>query len=177
MRPGGVEFVVLGALAIKPCTGYEIKQLVDRSTRYFWAASYGQIYPELRRLEEDGLVESEPDPQGGRQRNRYSLTEAGRDRLSEWLRTPAAGCEWRDEGLLKLFFARALDADGQLEVVRALLADREAVLEQLREVERMDVAHETGKLVLDLGLRWHGEQVASLQELEQRLATRSEVPS
>jgi PadR family transcriptional regulator, regulatory protein AphA len=177
MRPGGVEFVVLGALAMRPLTGYEIKQLVDTSTRYFWAASYGQIYPELRRLEEAGLVESEPDPQGGRRRNRYTLTESGRDRLRDWLHDPACGCEWRDEGLLKLFFARALDGDGQLEVVRALLADREAVLEQLRAIERMDIARETGKLVLDLGLRWHGEQVESLQELERRLATRLEVPS
>ena len=42
-------------------TGYEIKSLVDVSTRFFWAASYGQIYPELARLEELGLVKGEAD--------------------------------------------------------------------------------------------------------------------
>ena len=47
MRVGGVEYVILGTLARRPLTGYEIKQVVDHSTRFFWAASYGQIYPDL----------------------------------------------------------------------------------------------------------------------------------
>jgi PadR family transcriptional regulator, regulatory protein AphA len=177
MRPGGVEFVILGALSLRPMTGYEVKQLVDGAIRFFWAASYGQIYPELRRLEDDGLVESEADPQGGRKRNRYRLTEVGRSRLHEWLLDPAAGYETRDEGLLKLFFARDLDAEGQLAVARALRVDREAVLEQLREIERRDVARETGKLVLELGLRHHEVIVEQLREIERRLSTKTEVPS
>ena len=41
--------VILGLLSGAPRSGYEMKAIVDRSTRYFWAASYGQIYPELRR--------------------------------------------------------------------------------------------------------------------------------
>ena len=57
--------VILGLLAIGPRSGYEIKATVDRSTRYFWAASYGQIYPELRRLEREGLIEGENAPTGG----------------------------------------------------------------------------------------------------------------
>src|SRR2546421_362366 len=54
--------VVLGMLALGNRTGYDIKQVVDKSTRHFWAASYGQIYPELRRLEDQGLVRSHPGP-------------------------------------------------------------------------------------------------------------------
>src|SRR5579859_5004595 len=77
--------VVLGMIARGRRTGYEIKQLVDRSTRHFWAASYGQIYPELRRLEEQGLVQSRPEPSGARARTVYELTEAGRQALDEWL--------------------------------------------------------------------------------------------
>ena len=45
-----------------PHSGYEVKQLVDHSARFFWAASYGQIYPELRRLEAAGLVTAKDDP-------------------------------------------------------------------------------------------------------------------
>ena len=48
--------VILGMIALGKQTGYDIKQFVDKSTRHFWAASYGQIYPELRRLEEQGLI-------------------------------------------------------------------------------------------------------------------------
>jgi DNA-binding PadR family transcriptional regulator len=177
MRPGGVEYVILGALAMRPLTGYEIKQLVDNATRFFWAASYGQIYPELRRLEEAGLVVGEAECQGGRQRKRYALTPDGRERLHAWLRDPNAGCETRDEGLLKLFFARDLDEDGQLAVIRALRADREAVLEALRDIERRDYARASGRLVLELGLRHHEAMVDVLTEMEQRLVSTTEVPS
>ncbi len=51
--------VILGMIALGRQTGYDIKQFVDKSTRHFWAASYGQIYPELRRLEEQGLVDGQ----------------------------------------------------------------------------------------------------------------------
>jgi len=47
--------VILGMLAARPRSGYEIKQLVDNSARFFWAASYGQIYPELKKLERAGI--------------------------------------------------------------------------------------------------------------------------
>src|SRR3954453_19451255 len=87
-------------------TGYEIKQLVDVCTRFFWAASYGQIYPELRRLEAAGLIKGEDDPTGGRRRRAYSLTSAGDAALDEWLRSDEEPTyELRDESLLKLFFS------------------------------------------------------------------------
>ena len=66
--------VILGMLAARPRSGYEIKQLVDNSTRIFWAASYGQIYPELKRLERAGLVSGTDASHGGRQRRVYDLT-------------------------------------------------------------------------------------------------------
>src|ERR1700747_3883273 len=58
--------VILGMIAFGKRTGYDIKTFVDRTTRYFWAASYGQIYPELKRLEDQGLVRGRPEPSGGR---------------------------------------------------------------------------------------------------------------
>src|SRR6478735_12241783 len=105
MAANAITPVVLGLLAMRPLSGYDIKAVVDRSTRFFWAASYGQIYPELRRLESDGLVEGEDVPNGGRQRRVYSLTPAGREALVEWLRGPTVTIEYRDESLLRLFFA------------------------------------------------------------------------
>src|SRR4051794_17754949 len=78
MASTSVTSVILGLLALGPRSGYEIKATVDRSTRFFWAASYGQIYPELRRLERDGLIEGEDAPNGARPRRVYRLTDAGR---------------------------------------------------------------------------------------------------
>src|ERR1700733_2731524 len=82
--------LILGMIALGSQTGYDIKQLVDKSTRNFWAASYGQIYPELRRLEEQGLIEGQSDPRGGRARTVYELTPAGHGALSDWLRAHRA---------------------------------------------------------------------------------------
>ena len=58
--------VILGMLAARPRSGYEVKQLVDKSARFFWAASYGQIYPELKKLEEAGLIAGTDASQGSR---------------------------------------------------------------------------------------------------------------
>jgi PadR family transcriptional regulator AphA len=134
--PSATARVILGFLNRGPKSGYEIKSKVDNSTRFFWAASYGQIYPELKRLEEAGLVEGVADPQGGRQRTVYSLTEAGREVLREWLTSPAELMyELRDEGLLKFFFADALTLEEQLEVVRRMRARHERTLERFAEIE------------------------------------------
>jgi PadR family transcriptional regulator AphA len=174
MELSKTAYVILGMLRTRAHTGYEIKSIVDHSTRFFWAASYGQIYPELRRLEEEGLVLGESDPQGGRQRTRYSLTPAGRERLRDWLLDPRAGYETRDEGLLKLFFASALDPDQAVEVVRAMRADRESVLAQLLEVERLHVAEGTSALVLDYGIGFHQWIVDWCTQTEQRLTSEHE---
>jgi DNA-binding PadR family transcriptional regulator len=96
---------ILGMLGLGPMSGYEIKRFVDHSTRFFWAASYGQIYPELRRLSTAGLIEGTDDPTGGRQKTVYGLTAAGAEALRDWLAAPAEIQETRDESLLKIFFS------------------------------------------------------------------------
>ena len=143
-RPlSNTAYVILGLLDVEPRTGYEIKQVVDNSTRFFWAASYGQIYPELRRLREAGLVEAERDDAGGRKRTVHRLTDAGREALRAWLAEPAAPTEYRDEKLLKLFFSGSA-GDESLEAATAALAARAAehdeVAEHLRGLEPMVLA-------------------------------------
>ena len=114
--------VILGMLAVEPRSGYDIKAIVDNSTRFFWAASYGQIYPELKRLSERGLIEADAAAEGGRRRTAYRLTDAGRDAFADWIRDPELTHELRDEGLLKLFFAGVL---GREEAIAVLEAARE----------------------------------------------------
>jgi DNA-binding PadR family transcriptional regulator len=123
----------------EPRTGYEIKGTVDNSTRFFWAASYGQIYPELRRLEEARLVEGRSEPRGGRKRTVYELTDAGRDELRRWLEQEAQVMETRDEALLKLFFAVA-DPDRADQILATKKRLHEETLEALRRVEAKTLA-------------------------------------
>jgi PadR family transcriptional regulator, regulatory protein AphA len=128
-------YVILGMLRRQPLSGYEIKGLVDNSTRFFWAASYGQIYPELKRLSAAGLVEGADSPTGGRKRTVYEITAEGEKELVAWLRQPPEVFEMRDEGLLKLFFAEALPPEEAVEIVREMRRRREAVNAQLRALE------------------------------------------
>ena len=128
--------VILGMLAARPRSGYEIKQLVDNSTRFFWAASYGQIYPELKRLEKAGLISGTDAPHGGRQRTVFDLTREGRKRAEEWISRPPEVFELRDEGLLKLFFAGVTDAARTPEIARERAAHAHVIAGRLREVER-----------------------------------------
>jgi len=111
--------VILGMVAVEPRSGYDIKRIVDNSTRFFWAASYGQIYPELKRLAKQGLIEPDAGPEGGRRRTRYRITEPGLEALAAWIRSPDLVQEMRDEGLLKLFFAGLLEPEDAIRVVEA----------------------------------------------------------
>lgn len=123
--------VVLGMLQVGSRSGYEIKRSVELSARFFWAISPVQIYPALKRLEKAGLAVGRDDPNGGRSRRLYELTEAGHHALREWLLAPGElTVEWRDAGLLKLFFADALEPEEALERVRAFRKRAERLLDQ-----------------------------------------------
>jgi PadR family transcriptional regulator AphA len=128
-------YVILGMVRREPRSGYEIKGLVDNTTRFFWAASYGQIYPELKRLSEAGLVVGAEAPTGGRRRTVYEITADGEEALRTWLRQPPEVFEMREEGLLKLFFADALPREEAVEIVRAMRAHRLETAAQLRAIE------------------------------------------
>jgi DNA-binding PadR family transcriptional regulator len=143
--------VVLGLLSHRPLSGYDIKAIVDRSTRFFWAASYGQIYPELRRLESEGLIRGEDAPNGGRTRRVYELTDAGRKALVEWLFGDTVTIELRDESLLRLFFADALPREEALMLLEGRRRGHEEYLEALRAI---DARPGTDTPFVDLVLRW-----------------------
>jgi PadR family transcriptional regulator AphA len=135
MELSPTAYVILGMISRTPRSGYEIKALVDNSTRFFWAASYGQIYPELKRLSEAGLVEGSDLPRGERKRTVYAITKAGRAELRDWLRQPPETYELREEGLLKLFFAGMLAPEEAIEILRAMREQRLGLAEQLRAME------------------------------------------
>jgi PadR family transcriptional regulator, regulatory protein AphA len=135
MEIGPTGYVILGMLRNEPRSGYEIKRAVDSSTRFFWAASYGQIYPELRKLAKAGLVDGKSEPTGARRRTVYRLTDAGREELRRWLEQPPERLELRDEGLLKLFFAGAVERGKAVEILDAKQRLVEEKLAALRAIE------------------------------------------
>jgi PadR family transcriptional regulator AphA len=156
---GKTSYVVLGMLRLGRRTGYEIKSLVDVSTRFFWTASYGQIYPELRRLEKLGLVRGRRDDSDGRRRRSYELTAEGGRALDDWLTSDEPlHIELRNEGMLKLFFSEPLSARERAELWRRMGAAHAEKRDQLEEIHPAAVAsaekdgHTMPLQVLDFGI-------------------------
>jgi DNA-binding PadR family transcriptional regulator len=171
MSATAITPVVLGLLAGGPRSGYDIKSIVDRSTRFFWAASYGQIYPELRRLEAEGLIEGEDSPTGGRRRRAFALTPAGHDALLEWLYGKTTTIELRDESLLRLFFADALPQEHALMLLAGRKRGHEQYLEALRAIDArpgkdtpfVDLVLQWGIAFNEWGADWCQQQLERLR--------------
>ena len=151
MQPTAVTWAVLGLLGVKPMSGYDIKRAVDRTIRHFWAASYGQIYPELKRLEEAGWISGKDASQGERARRIYKLTAQGGRELDAWLHGYETRVELRDESLLRLFFADALPRN---EALGLLSARREGYRMMLAYLRSLDDGEGADPPFVDLVYRW-----------------------
>lgn len=160
-------YTILAMLSNGPKTGYDIKNKVDQSTQFFWTASYGQIYPELRRLAEIGMISGAEKSQGKRTRTEYTINKAGHEALLEWLRRPAETCELRDDGLLKIFFAEELEPGEAIALVRSIEAERRDSLNQLHDIDRVlgDELDPFKRAVLDYGIGLFEHAIAWCQRL------------
>ena len=138
-------------MALEPTSGYDIKRIVDRSVRHFWAASYGQIYPELRRLEEAAWIAGDDAPRGGRSRRVYRITAEGRRALEAWLHGSETRVELRDESLLRLFFADTLPDEEALGLLRGR---REGYRQMLAYLLSLDDGKGVDPPFVDLVYRW-----------------------
>jgi DNA-binding PadR family transcriptional regulator len=181
---GKTSYVVLGMLRLGRRTGYEIKSLVDVSTRFFWAASYGQIYPELRRLETLGLVRGRRDDSDGRRRKSYELTAEGERALDDWLTSDEPlHIELRNEGMLKLFFSERLSAGERAELWRRMGATHAEKREQLQAIhpDAVASAEEHGQRmplqVLEFGIAFADFIVDWCERMERETAQPLETPS
>lgn len=100
------ECALLGLLSLGAKSGYDLRQLIPRSIGHFWSESYGQIYPALKGMTAEKLIDKKTERGKGRpDRHVYSLTELGRHELRRWLKVPiGTRIVVRNELLLKVFF-------------------------------------------------------------------------
>ena len=158
---------ILGLLATRPLTGYEIKKIFDDTLAHAWNAHDSQIYPELHRMEEQGLITVEPVLDGRRQRRVNKITPAGRAELQYWLESSQANRITRDDFLLRVFFFGLLSSQQQLAWLEEEQARLEAELNYADEVVSLYGARRqaTGAVPLDSG------DGAVLTRLGRRLAS------
>ena len=133
---------LLGLLGLGPQTGYEMRQMMERSTANFWTESYGQIYPALKRMVKDGLATVEEQQKDGRAKKVYRLTDAGERRLRKWLGVETRPQVHRNELLLKVFFGDRAERGA---IAAQVLAERERCEDELERygaaLLRMETEH------------------------------------
>ena len=173
---GEPAYVVLGMVRLGARSGYEIKQAVELSIRFFWTISQAQIYPSLEQLERAGLVKGRSDPADRRRRRTYAITRAGEAALRAWLlRRAPMPFELRDIGLVKLFFADALDRDQALALLAAVKRRSEERVTALHAIEpAAEAAEDEGDthplVTLRMGIAFHQAMIAVCAEFEQKFA-------
>ena len=149
-----LRHAVLGLLGQQPGSGYELTQWFDRSLSHAWHASHSQIYPELAKLETEGLAEVVEE--GARRSKTYAVTDAGKDELRRWLLETEPNRAQRNETALRWFLVFRLEPDERRVVLERELAFVEAAAaERARLAAALDAEGKTGgfRPVLDLAAR------------------------
>ncbi len=143
------SFALLGWLAVKPWTTYELAQQIARNLRFFWSAAESGVYAEPKRLVARGFARATREVVGKRPRTTYAITPRGRRELGAWLARATEMPHIQSEALLKLFFcesgnpadllatidtieetSRAIVAIGQV-VAREFVEDRHALSQRI----------------------------------------------
>jgi PadR family transcriptional regulator AphA len=183
MRANKTRYVILGLLSEEPMSGYDIKKIIQMRFQFFWKESYGQIYPELSRMEVEGLVEILPQDKGThRPKKVYGITDAGRESLKGWLMAPPEQEARRYEILLKLYFGHLVPVDHLMGYISRFRSEHQAdfqlltqVKAQLEDILNMHENHIYIMMTVLLGLKmnlayvdWADEVLELLNKLKNK---------
>ena len=131
-----IEHSILGMISLKPCSGYDLKAEFEKGgAALLSASSFGSIYPHLKRLEQDGLIEAQEEGHDGRHKKVYELTALGWQELTNWLEQASEyPIPMRDELLLKMLFWGSAGKE-RTTLIAQLQARREESLDLLNYME------------------------------------------
>jgi DNA-binding PadR family transcriptional regulator len=150
-----LEYILLGFLKRCELSGYGLKQCMARTTAHFFDASFGSIYPALKRMEERGAITVRDVVEGGKLKKLYAITEAGSKEFIDWLAQPIECSKTRPDPLVKLFFYGFLPKDKAMENLEKYIVDTQKILKGLQayepEVKRISDAYQYSTLVYGLG--------------------------
>ncbi len=125
---------LLAIISIGPTSGYGVRKALDDREMYYWRESSGNIYPMLRQLHADGLLDRTDSYVKKKKRVVYSITEKGREELNLWLGEPAGLSRFRVELLMKLRFGTALGIETLVGHLAHYRRQLEQQLDEVREI-------------------------------------------
>ncbi len=169
--PSVTGYALLGLLSLRgEMSGYGLKQLADRTLRFFWVApAMSHVYSELERLRTAGLVAQTVANRGGRRLRRYSLSERGERVLKAWL--SAGQVEFpvlKHEVVLRLFLGHLTGPDRPLQVLDAYRLQLNGRIEELRAIRGRlgtDPHFQYPAMVAEWGIRLYQEELASVEQV------------
>lgn len=175
------SYAILGLLTFgDELTGYEVKQRADITLRFYWVApAMSQIYSELARLTDLGLVEARTRPDGARTVTTYAITPAGEKTLRTWMtETPAGFPVLKHTVLLRVLMSNASDPSTVRAMLEQFVAELGSALEDLNAVREMlrgsDGPGEPffyPSVVADWGLDYFAAEARHARKAMERLAS------
>ena len=134
--PSTTSYAILGYLAIRPWSGYELAKQMGRTFHHFWPRAESGIYREFKRLVAAGLATASDELIGRRARTRYDITEAGREALRAWLAEPRSDGLLESEALVRLLFSDHGTKATLTRLLDLMVSDADERAEQMHLVAR-----------------------------------------
>ena len=131
-----LEYIILGFLQMQDMTGYDIKQQMTVSTTNFYDASFGSIYPMLKKMEKQQHIRFREEVEGGKFKKVYTITARGREVFYHWLEQPIALDRARHDHLVRIFFYSCLPVDKVKQLINGFIQAMEEELNVLGELEK-----------------------------------------
>ncbi|WAH37594.1 PadR family transcriptional regulator [Alicyclobacillus dauci] len=158
-----LAYALLSMLVRKPCSGYELKHLLE----VFWQAKHSQIYPLLTKLQQDSLLTYELVEQSGKPNKKiYSITDKGLAVLQEWISCKSALPVIRDEFLIKVYAIWLVDTQSAKRMFEERISlFRKQVNYRLNEIRGMEEEHRNG--IPDISSRSFGRYILFQRKLRQ----------
>lgn len=133
-----LEYIILGFLLKEEMSGYDLKQWMVNSTSYFFDASFGSIYPALKRLEKKGYICLHEVIENSKFKKLYAVTDIGKSCFLSWLEKPIIFSKTKQDHLVYIFFYKYLPKETAISNLRTFLKEVEPFLNQLSQ-EKADV--------------------------------------
>jgi DNA-binding PadR family transcriptional regulator len=152
-----IKYAILGLLHYTDMHGYRIKEHIERNFGHMWSINYGQIYPNLKKLHDDGLItmkEVVVNGEKGPPRKLYAITEKGKKDFQKWLNAaPEKPMLLRDPFLMRFVFFGFGDTDRSIEIIDAQIKRYEKDLDRRKKnLARWEKSGLYVRLIADLGM-------------------------
>ncbi|MFC4810120.1 PadR family transcriptional regulator [Paenibacillus sp. GCM10023250] len=163
-----IQGVILGILNSGPHSGYEIKRYLEERFSFFFDASFGTIYPTLRKMETEYLITKESVKQEGKpDKNIYNITGSGVDRFQEYLNAPLEKEVSNSDFLMRLYFGEMATKETMETLLRQALKENQDLYDKLNEkYEQYEGSpHIFQKSCIELGLIHYDSFIQKINSL------------